>query len=207
MEKQGWLALGVGRGEGGGIIYILRTLGEGGGGDPGRLTPFVVGALLSSTPHGNTIIATGYSSSTTRYRVLQYTLGLEENPNIRQSHFKIATVHVRSVAKCAKLCHSLNLISGSRWPKAVAKSCGGHIQSIQHVIQAVASCQIIYKYNQAVAKSCGGHIQSIPHVIQAVANLSSYSLGSQSGIILYCMGTLRHSPQLLLDFEIKMDTV
>ena len=36
------------------------------------------------------------------------------------------------VAKCGKLCHSLNLISGSRWPKAVAKSCGGHIQSVPH---------------------------------------------------------------------------
>ena len=43
------------------------------------------------------------------------------------------------VAKSGKLCHSLNLISGSRWPKAVAKSCGGHIQSIPHVIQAVAN--------------------------------------------------------------------
>jgi hypothetical protein len=39
-----------------------------------------------------------------------------------------------------KLWHSLDLlISGSRWPKAVAKSCGGHIQSIPHVIQAVAN--------------------------------------------------------------------
>ena len=72
------------------------------------------------------------------------------------------------LAKYAKLCHSLNLISGSRWPKAVAKSCGGHIQSIPHVIQAVANLS-----------SCGGHIQSIPHVIQAVANLSSYSLDSK----------------------------
>ena len=54
-----------------------------------------------------------------------------------------------------------------------------------------------------MAKSCGGHIQSIPHVIQAVANLSSYSLGSQSGSILYGDS----SPQLLLDFEIKCDTV
>ena len=26
-----------------------------------------------------------------------------------------------------------------RWPKALAKSCGGHIQSIPHVIQAVAN--------------------------------------------------------------------
>jgi hypothetical protein len=74
----------------------------------------------------------------------------------------------------------------------VAKSCGGHIQSIPHVIQAVANLS-----------SCGGYIQSIPHVIQAVANLSSYSLGSQSASILY--GTLRHSFYLynLLDFEIK----
>ena len=32
-----------------------------------------------------------------------------------------------------------DLISGSRWPKAVAKSCGGHIQSIPDVIQAVAN--------------------------------------------------------------------
>ena len=47
-----------------------------------------------------------------------------------------------------------------------------------------------------MAKSCGGHIQSIPHVIQAVANLSSYSLGSQRGSILY--GTLRHSFYLIL---------
>ena len=31
---------------------------------------------------------------------------------------------VPTIAKSAKLCHSLNLISGSRWPKAVAKSCG-----------------------------------------------------------------------------------
>ena len=54
-----------------------------------------------------------------------------------------------------------------------------------------------------MAKSCGGHIQSIPHVIQAVANLSSYSLGSQSASILYGDS----SPQLLLDFEIKCDTV
>ena len=46
------------------------------------------------------------------------------------------------VAKCRKLCHSLNLISGSRWPKAVAKSCGGHIQSIPHVIQGVADFQV-----------------------------------------------------------------
>ena len=96
------------------------------------------------------------------------------------------------VAICPKLCHSLNLISGSRWPKAVAKSCGGHIQSIPHVIQAVANLS-----------SCGGHIQSIPHVIQAVANLSSYSLGSQSASILYGDS----SPQLLLDSGIKWGTV
>ena len=52
------------------------------------------------------------------------------------------------LAKSAKLCHSLNLISGSRWPKAVAKSCGGHIQSIPHVIQAVAnlSSLIVWDY-------------------------------------------------------------
>ena len=56
---------------------------------------------------------------------------------------------------------------------------------------------------KAVAKSCGGHIESIHHVIQAVANLSSYSLGSQSASILYGDS----SPQLLLDFEIKCDTV
>ena len=46
------------------------------------------------------------------------------------------------LAISAKLCHSLNLISGSRWPKAVAKSCGGHIQSIPHVIQGVADFQV-----------------------------------------------------------------
>ena len=74
----------------------------------------------------------------------------------------------------------------------MAKSCGGHIQSIPHVIQAVANLS-----------SCGGHIQSIPHVIQAVANLSSYSLGSQSASILYGDS----SPQLLLDSEIKWGTV
>ena len=124
------------------------------------------------------------------------------------------------LAICPKLCHSLNLISGSRWPKAVAKSCGGHIQSIPHVIQAVAnlsrwpkavakSCgghiQSIPHVIQAVANlsSCGGHIQSIPHVIQAVANLSSYSLGSQSASILYGDS----SPQLLLDSGIKWGTV
>jgi len=55
--------------------------------------------------------------------------------------------------------HSLNLISGSRWPKAVAKSCGGHIQSIHHVIQAVASCQI---------SSCGQKLWP-----KAVADISS----------------------------------
>ena len=43
------------------------------------------------------------------------------------------------VALSPKLWQSLDLISGSRWPKAVAKSCGGHIQSIPHVIQAVAN--------------------------------------------------------------------
>ena len=71
--------------------------------------------------------------------------------------------------------HSLDLISGSRW-----------------------------RWPKAVAKSCGGHIQSIPHVIQAVANLSSYSLGSQRGSILY--GTLRHSFYLILRSSVTQFT-
>ena len=48
-------------------------------------------------------------------------------------------LHASPVAMSPKLWHSLDLISGSRWPKAVAKSCGGHIQSIPDVIQAVAN--------------------------------------------------------------------
>ena len=44
------------------------------------------------------------------------------------------------LANSRKLCHSLNFISGSM-AKAVAKSCGGQVQSIPHVIQGAAGCQ------------------------------------------------------------------
>jgi len=60
------------------------------------------------------------------------------------------------------------------WPKAVAKSCGGHIESIHHVIQAVASCQI---------SSCGQKLWRTYPVYTSRntrrGGLSSYSLDSK----------------------------